>query len=87
MIPRLGTYVFIKKYSGCVDLPVDCQDLILYEKCVTPAVVNVRPDLHAFLGYSAIGHPGGVLAEMMKRALEKEEICSSFHSRGALKAV
>lgn len=55
MMWKFGTYVFIKKYSDFVVLPIDCQDLILYQKCVIPVVFTMGPNLHAFLGYSVIG--------------------------------
>lgn len=39
-----------------VDSLVDCQDLTLYQNCVTPALVNIKPGLPALLGYSVIGY-------------------------------
>lgn len=86
---EFGTYAFIKTYSDFVVLPVDCQYLVQYQKCVTTAVVTGGPDLHAFPGYSVIDrksswHKGtqGALAEM-NRTLGKQEMRSSFlNTRG-----
>jgi len=39
-----------------VDSPIDCQELILYQNRVTPALANIKPGLPALLGYSVIGY-------------------------------